>query len=62
MKPGLSAFDHAHRVGESATHPLARPDKRLAVSLLLAGISLPRRRFVPGTRPNAPSGASNRRF
>jgi hypothetical protein len=53
------AFDEPHRFSESATHPLARPDGRLALSLVLAGMSLPRRRFAPSTHPNAPSGASN---
>ena len=48
-----------HLIGESATHPLPRPVGRLALSLRLAGISLPRCRFAPATRPNAPAGASN---
>ena len=52
----------AHPNGERATHPLAHPDGRLALSLRLAGISLPRCRFAPHTRPDAPSGASNCRF
>jgi len=52
-----SAKDHP--MGERATHPLARPVGRLVLSLRLAGISLPRCRFAPATRPNAPSGASN---
>jgi hypothetical protein len=49
-------------MGESATHPLVRSDGRLALSLLLAGIGLLRRRFAPAIRPNAPSGAFNYRF
>jgi hypothetical protein len=57
----IFAFDCIHRLGKYATHPLARPVKHLAVSFLLAGPGLRRRRFVPGTRPNAPSGASNYR-
>jgi hypothetical protein len=56
------AFNCFHLFGESATHPLARPDVRLALSLILAGMSLRRLRFAPVTRPNAPSGASNRGF
>lgn len=45
-----------------ATRPLARPDKRLPLSLLLAGMSLPRRRFVPGTRLTAPASQPNYGF
>jgi len=59
MNIELSRFFDLHQSGESAKRPLARPDDRLALSLLLAGMSLPRRRFAPTSRPNAPSGASN---
>jgi hypothetical protein len=59
MNIELLSIDILHRNGDNATHPLARPDGRLAVSLLLAGMSLRRRRFVPDTRLNAPSGAFN---
>jgi hypothetical protein len=59
MSTESCSFDDRYRSGESATHPLARPDGRPALSLLLAGMSLRRRRFAPATRPNAPSGASN---
>jgi hypothetical protein len=62
MDIDVGAFDRNRPMGESATHPLARPGERLALSLLLAGPGPPRRRFAPDTRPNAPSGASNRRF
>lgn len=55
-------FDTGHPLGEAATHPPARPGRRLALSLLLAGMSLPRRRFAPDTSPNAPAGASNYGF
>ena len=58
----MFAFDYAHHVGEYATHPLARPVKRLALSLLLAYLGRQRRRFAPATRLNAPAGASNCRF
>jgi hypothetical protein len=54
-----NTFFCVHLLGEYATHPLTRPAKRLPLSLLLAGMSLPRRRFVAATRLNAPSGASN---
>jgi hypothetical protein len=62
MEPRLIAFDQYHLFGERATHPLARPDMRLALSLLLAGPGLRRRRCAPATRPDAPSGVSNCRF
>jgi hypothetical protein len=74
----FAAFAHLHRLGDHATHPLARPARRLALhpqgvgrigeaakaatnplSLILAGMSLRRRRFAPDTRLIAPSGASN---
>jgi len=53
------AFVNDHPLGENATHPLARSYGRLALSVLLAGMSLRRRRFAPVTRLNAPSCASN---
>ncbi|MDP2882383.1 MAG: hypothetical protein Q8N89_12460 [Azonexus sp.] len=59
MNIDFSAIEYARRSGESATRPLARPCWRLALSLLLAGMGLPRRRFAPSARPSAPSGASN---
>jgi hypothetical protein len=78
MDTDFSLADNPHRLGEYATHPRVRPDKRLVVSLLLAGPGPQRtrkgqagaveplkrqqprsRRFVPDTRPNAPSSASN---
>ena len=37
MDTDFPLADNAHRLGEYATHPRVRPDKRLAVSLLLAG-------------------------
>jgi hypothetical protein len=57
MNTSLSDFDPVHLLGEDATHPLARPCARLALSFLLAGMSLPRRRFAPSAHSNAPSGA-----
>jgi len=47
------------RLEGSATSRMTRPGERLALSLLLAGTSLPRRRFAPYTRPNMPSGSFN---
>ncbi|HYP67542.1 MAG TPA: hypothetical protein VEP67_04745 [Thiobacillaceae bacterium] len=58
MEPCLVSFDKCRLLGERAAHPLACPDVRLALSLLLAGPGLRRRRFVPATRPDAPSGVS----
>jgi hypothetical protein len=52
-------FDAHHLMGDSATHPLARPAKRRALSLLLAGAGLRRPRFAPDTRPDAPTCAPN---
>jgi hypothetical protein len=51
--------DKAYRMGESATHPLARLGARLSLSLVVAGPGLLPPRFAPATRPDAPSGASN---
>jgi hypothetical protein len=59
MDIGLFIFDCVHRHGASATHPLARPGKRLPLSLVVAGIGLLPPRFAAATRPDAPSGASN---
>jgi hypothetical protein len=59
MDIGFSAFDHAHLLGESATHPLARLVARLPLSLVVAGPGLPPSRFAAYTRPDAPSSASN---
>jgi hypothetical protein len=75
MNTQFFSIGYAHPNGETATHPLAHPGERLALSLLLAGTSLPRpqgipipatqgpyRRFVPDTRPNAPTGVFNYGF
>jgi hypothetical protein len=62
MNTEFVAFDQPHHLGEIATHPLARLFARLPLSLLLAYPGRPRRRFAADTRPDAPSGASNRRF
>jgi len=62
MSTRFRAFANAHLEGERATRPLARLDVRLALSLRLAGMSLPRCRFAPDTHPGAPAGASNYRF
>ncbi|MDP2882696.1 MAG: hypothetical protein Q8N89_14090 [Azonexus sp.] len=47
----LCAFESVHPWGDCATRLLAHPVGRPALSLLLAGMSLPRRRFVPTIPP-----------
>lgn len=59
---GFSAFDHIHREGAPATHPLARLSARQPLSLVVAGPGLPPPRFAATTHPDAPSGASNYGF
>jgi hypothetical protein len=51
MNTGFRAFESIHPWGDSATWPLARLVGRPALSLLLAGMSLPRRRFAPAIPP-----------
>ena len=48
---GHLPFLSAHPPSESATRLLAHPGGRLALSLLLAGINLPRRYFAPCIPP-----------
>ncbi|MDP2880693.1 MAG: hypothetical protein Q8N89_03815 [Azonexus sp.] len=48
---GFRASEATQPWGDSATWPLARPVGRPALALLLAGMSLPRRRFVPAIPP-----------
>ena len=62
MKIEFRAFDAVCLLGEYATHSVARPVKRLALSLLLAYPGRQRHRFAPATRLNAPSSASNYGF
>jgi hypothetical protein len=59
MNTGFFTFDHVHRLGEIATHPLARLLVRLPLSRLLAGPGPQRRCFAADTRSDAPSDASN---
>jgi hypothetical protein len=49
-------------LGESATRSLVRPVGRLALSLLIAGMSLLRRRFAPAIPPKRTFGPSCRGF
>jgi hypothetical protein len=51
MNSGFCAFDALHPWSDSATQPLARQVGRPVLSLLLAGMSLPRRRFAPAIPP-----------
>jgi hypothetical protein len=55
-------FKISHSIGESATHPSARLGGCLALSLLLVGASLPRRRFAPGLPPKRTDGRVQLRF
>ena len=40
-------FDNHHHLGKYATHPIRPPSGALAALLLLASMSLPRRRALP---------------
>ncbi|MDP2880293.1 MAG: hypothetical protein Q8N89_01785, partial [Azonexus sp.] len=51
LNTGLCAFEAIHPLGDSATWPLARLVGRPALSLLLAGMSLLRRRLAPAIPP-----------
>jgi len=46
MELRFSAFDHAHKPGASAAHPLTRLGGRVRFSLVVAGMSLPPSRFA----------------
>jgi len=59
MDSELAAFAHVDPVGEVATHPLARLVRRLAALLLVAGNGHAPRCALPGSAPDAHSGASN---
>jgi hypothetical protein len=37
MSTEILAFENIHQMGECATHPIARPARRLAALLLVAG-------------------------
>ncbi|MDP2882736.1 MAG: hypothetical protein Q8N89_14310 [Azonexus sp.] len=55
----LTASAFIHPLGDSATRLLARLLGRPTWSLLLAGMSLLRRRFAPVIPPRRPSATSN---
>ncbi|MDO5693653.1 MAG: hypothetical protein Q4G70_14465, partial [Pseudomonadota bacterium] len=62
MSADFHGFDHVHRLGERAMHPIAPRWPRHAALLVLAGTSLPRPHALPDTPITARSGASNYRF
>jgi len=62
MNTTFPDFDDRHRMGETATRPIRPPSGTLAALLLLAGISLPRRRALPAHPMSTCSGASNYGF
>ncbi|MDP2880729.1 MAG: hypothetical protein Q8N89_03995 [Azonexus sp.] len=51
LNTGLCAFEAIHPLADSATWPLARLVGRPPLSLLLAGMSLLRRRLAPAIPP-----------
>ncbi|MDR1967100.1 MAG: hypothetical protein LBQ32_00170 [Burkholderiaceae bacterium] len=52
-------FDDAHLLGDRATHSPAPRSPRHAALLVLAGMSLPHPRALPGTPITALASASN---
>ncbi|MCL2345525.1 MAG: hypothetical protein FWC58_06700 [Desulfobulbus sp.] len=62
MNTTFPGFDERHRMSEAATRPIRPPSGALATLLLLAGISLPRRRALPAHPMPTYSGASNYGF
>jgi uncharacterized protein (TIGR03382 family) len=62
MNIDFSGFDDIHLLGERATHPIRPPSGALAALLLLAGMSLRRRRALPTHPMTTCSGTSNYRF
>jgi len=62
MNASFCAFKANHPEGSSATRLLARLVGRLALSLLLAGMSLQRRRFAPAIPPKRTSNHVQLRF
>lgn len=62
MNPGFLTFGRVLLGAWSATHPLARLDTRLPLSLVVTDPGLSPPRFAAGTRPDVPSGAPNPGF
>jgi len=59
---GISAFMAIHFDSDYATRPLAHLNGRPVLSLLLAGMSLPRRRFAPAIPPRRTINRAQPRF
>jgi len=53
------AFDDVHRLGDAATHPIARFSSRLTALLLIAGPGPLRRLALPADSKTAHPGAFN---
>ncbi|MDP1645517.1 MAG: hypothetical protein Q8L71_08455 [Thiobacillus sp.] len=62
MNTGFPAFDRVLLDAGRATHPLARLDTRLPLSLVVTDPGLSPPRFAADTCPDAPSGAFNPSF
>jgi len=62
MELDFSGFGYPHLLGEIATHSPAPRLPRHAALLVLAGMSLPRPRALPGTPITALASAFNYRF
>jgi len=62
MNHGVCAFEVIQPKDGSATQPLARLARRPALSLLLAGMSLLRRRFAPAIPPKRTNNCVQPRY
>jgi hypothetical protein len=62
MDIDICGFDGVHLLGDSATHSPAPRSPRHAALLVLAGMSLPRPRALPGTPITALASAFNYGF
>jgi hypothetical protein len=62
MNTDWSVFEVTHPKKENASRLLARLVGRPALSFLLAGISLPRRRFAPDIPPKRTNSLAQLRF
>jgi hypothetical protein len=62
MDIDIRSFDDVHLLGDSATHSPAPRSPRHVALLVLAGMSPPRPRALPGTPITALASAFNCRF